>query len=120
MLMCVMLCVLGLLTDANRQKPITVDVVELNTYGPCKFQQIILRQWSDSPHGVGHWITDWRTVVDCEVTRRGNRTRVRFTDSNGVVHDVLARTWTETRTSADIEVMERRIYPAENRIPQLR
>ncbi len=104
----------------NQDSPVLVDVVEINTYGNHGAKQIILRQWSDSPHGVGHWITDWRSVVDCETTRHGDRTRVRFVDSVGNAHELTARSYRETRTANDIEVMERKLYPEENRIPQLR
>jgi len=99
---------------------IVVDVCELNTYGCHGAQQIILRRWSDSPRGVGHWITDWRTVSKCVPRMVGSRWAVTFVDTNGNVQKVICRSYRETRTANDIEVAERKLYPEENRQPQLR
>jgi hypothetical protein len=109
----------ALVIGTSTPQPIRVDVVEVNEYvdrnGNHVLRQALLRRWLRLSHGNGHFVEEWRLVQgEPQPFWRAGKRFVSMQTSDGIIV-VEARSYRETRTTYDPELLERGIYPQEQR-----
>jgi hypothetical protein len=113
-----MITLLLALALTSQPAPVRVDVVEINTYerdGEVVLRQALLRRWLRLSHGNGHYVEEWRLVQgEPQPFWRAGKRFVAMQTSDGIII-VEARSYRETRTPYDPELLERGIYPMDQR-----
>lgn len=102
-------------------EPKHVDVVEFNTVfnrdGTVQLRQIIVRRWGRYQNVHTHWVSEWTLMDSITVWQLTNgRLSIRWTHKGDRYH-VIARTFVETKTLEDPEIIERDLRPQADREP---
>jgi hypothetical protein len=102
-------------------QPIKVDAVEINHYHDAKgeyvFSQLILRRWLRLAAGSGHRVEDWRLIKSdrhLTITSKHGRKQIMFTE-DGILRVLEVSRIRETWTQIDPELVDREIYPQDQR-----
>ena len=100
-----------------------VDLCELNhvlhVTGDPAFSQVILWRWySQWPMKTGYRVTEYfMTSSDVMILWKHGRRHVVFRDRSGVCYEIRCKTFRETITGYDPEMLDRQAWPIGSRTP---